>query len=385
MKRAKNLFPLIVSDENLRKAIQTVIKSHRWVSYPDIPNKAAKWLEDTLDERVVELKNIILNGYVPNEVVKKRRYDRNARKWRDICEPKMFPDQCVHHALIQVIESVMMRGMDRWCCGSIRGRGAHYGIRAIKKWMAHDKRGTRYCLEADIYHFYDSLSKDAVMDRMKRLIKDFRTLNLIERILDDGVQIGAYCSQWFANTLLQPLDRIIRENGATRYVRYLDNFTIFCNRKKTLHKIKNKMEKWLNNHELKLKGNWQIFPCGKRKPNALGYKYGRGITVLRKHTLLTLKRQLRKYYKMKSMGRKINVKFAQGLLSRFGMLAHCYSKEIFKSIRPKTQRELKDIVREWQRKERKEWNMFLEQYNAEMVSKNASRPLEANTLILQGV
>ena len=384
MKRVGNLYEKMLSDENILKAIDEVNKSHRWCHYPDKPNKLVLWVESTKEERVKELRRIIINGFTPSPGTEKRRYDRNARKWRDIYEPRLYPDQYVHHILIGTLEPVMLRGMDHWCCGSIKKRGAHYGIRAIKKWMKEDKKGTRYCAELDIRHFYDSIKPKYVIDRLRRLIKDEKVIDLAKRVTSEGIKIGCYCSQWFANTLLQPLDRIIRENGATRYVRYLDNFTIFCNRKKTLHKIKNKMEKWLNNHELKLKGNWQIFPCGKRKPNALGYKYGRGITVLRKHTLLTLKRQLRKYYKMKSMGRKINVKFAQGLLSRFGMLAHCYSKEIFKSIRPKTQRELKDIVREWQRKERKEWNMFLEQYNAEMVSKNASRPLEANTLILQG-
>lgn len=359
MKRAKNLFSLIISDENLRKAIQTVIKSHRWVSYPDIPNKAAKWLEDTLDERVVELKNIILNGYVPNEVVKKRRYDRNARKWRDICEPKMFPDQCVHHALIQVIEPIMMRGMDRWCCGSIRGRGAHYGIRAIKKWMAHDKRGTRYCLEADIYHFYDSLSKDAVMDRMKRLIKDFRTLNLIERILDDGVQIGAYCSQWFANTFLQPLDHTLREMfKAAHYIRYMDNFTIFSNRKRTLARLKAFMDEWLHGFGLRLKGNFQIFKSDIRMPNALGYRFGRGYTLLRKQSLLSLKRQLRKFYKLRSWNVKIPVKFALALISRLGMLTHASCTRLRKKIvRNGTLKRLKVIVREWQRSITSQWTL----------------------------
>ena len=28
-----------------------------------------------------------------------------------------------------------------------------------------------------------------------------------------GILIGAYFSQWFANTVLQPLDRLIRESG----------------------------------------------------------------------------------------------------------------------------------------------------------------------------
>ena len=76
MKRENNLFPSIISDENLKKAILTVAKSHRWVHYPDLPNKNAAYLADTVDERIKELRQIIISGYVPNEVVKKKRYDR---------------------------------------------------------------------------------------------------------------------------------------------------------------------------------------------------------------------------------------------------------------------------------------------------------------------
>lgn len=350
MKREKNLFPKLISDENLKKAIITVINSHRWVRYPDVPNRTAKWLEDTLDKRVAELKKIIIEGYVPNEVTRKKRYDRNARKWRDICEPKMFPDQCVHHALVQVVEPIMMHGMDKWCCGSIKGRGAHYGVKAIKKWINEDKSGTRYCIEADIYHFYDSLKPDMVIARMKCLIKDHNVLDLMERILTDGVQIGAYCSQWFANTFLQPLDHAIRENfKVAHYVRYMDNFTIFCNRKREAKKLLQFIQDWLADHGLKLKGNWQIFRTNKRLPNALGYRFGKGYTLLRKQSLLTLKRQLKSYYRIRERGNKVSIKFAQALISRLGMLRHCNSYNIYhRFIRKHTLRNLKVVVRTWQ-------------------------------------
>lgn len=48
---------------------------------------------------------------------------------------------------------------------------------------------------------------------MRCLIKDRRVLDLIWRIVKDGVRIGSYTSQWFANTVLQPLDQMIRDSG----------------------------------------------------------------------------------------------------------------------------------------------------------------------------
>lgn len=362
MKRAKGLFAQILTDKNLIKSIEVVNKTHRWHHYPSKPNRTVIWVEQTRDERVRELRKIIENGFEPSPVVRKKRYDRNARKWREICEPRLWPDQYVHHALIQVIQPVMMRGMDKWCCGSIKNRGAHYGIRAIKKWMRNDINGTRYCLEADIRHFYDSLSPAEVIKRMKRLIKDHRTLDLIERIIRDGIQIGAYCSQWFANTFLQKLDHEIREKcGVSHYIRYMDNFTIFSNRKKTLKKVAKYMSKWLRERGMELKGNWQIFKASVRLPNALGYRFGRGYTLLRKASLLHLKQQLRTFYKKRESGHRIPVKLAQGLLSRLGMLRHCNSTKLYERlVKPKTQKQLKDVVRAWQKEATTTWNTFLE-------------------------
>ncbi len=371
MKRIGHLYEKLISDENLLEAIETVNASHRWIHFPNKPNRKTLWVEKTKDERVKELRQIIERGFEASPVRPKKRYDANARKWRDICEPRLWPDQYIHHALIQILEPVMMRGMDKFCCGSIKGRGAHYGIKAVKKWMKNDVKGTTWCVEMDIRHFYDNLTPETVMTRMKQLIKDRRVLDLIYRVTKDGILIGAYFSQWFANTTLQPLDHLLREKvGVRHYVRYMDNFTVFVCTKKEADAVIAETRKWLRAHDLELKDNWQKFrirarmPCnGKRRryPNALGYRFGRGFTLLRKHNLLKLKRQLKAFYILRARGKRIPLRFAQGLLSRMGMLTHCNNVRLYEQIKPKTQKRLKAVVRKYQRKETATWNMFLEQ------------------------
>ena len=94
--------------------------------------------------------------------------------------------------------------------------------------MKNDPKGTRYCLELDIHHFYDSLQPAVAIERVKEIVKDRRVIDLAERCTRDGILIGAYCSQWFANTTLQPLDQLIRASGLCKhYLRYMDNFTIY--------------------------------------------------------------------------------------------------------------------------------------------------------------
>jgi len=360
VKRVGHLFEKIISRENLKQAIETVCSSHRWVLYPRKMNSTVLWIEEDIEARIDELQSILVNGYKPSPVTLKRRYDVNAGKWRDIAEPRLWPDQCIHHALIQITEPVMMRGMDNWCCGSIKNRGAHYGIRGIKKWMLNEKE-TAWCLEMDIYHFYESIDPQELMNRMKKLIKDYKALDLIERITKNGIQIGAYCSQWFANTFLQELDQLIRNLGATRSIRYMDNFTVFTKNKKDATIILEATKQWLKEHKLSMKNNWQKFNASIRMPNALGYRFGRGYTLLRKKNLLRLNHCLKRFYRRYESGKFITTRFAQGLISRLGMLRHCSSVNIYyRFVKPKVQKKLKDIVRNYYRKEIEKWSTFLE-------------------------
>ena len=222
MKRQNNLFKKIISDQNIEMAINEVNRTHRWHHYPDKPNKTVLRVSQNKQYYINEIKNIIINGFKPSETVVKHRYDRNAKKWRDIAEPKLYPDQYVHHALIQVLKPIMMRGMDKCVCGSIPNRGIHYGKHFIEKWVRNDIKGTKWCLQMDIKHFYPSIQPKYVMARFKSLIKDYKTLDLVERTLKDGVLIGAYYSQWYANTLLQPLDRLIRNIGNKYGITFYD-------------------------------------------------------------------------------------------------------------------------------------------------------------------
>lgn len=361
MKRANHLFEKLISEDNLRRAILTVNASHRWHPHHKA-NKTVLRVEADVEGFIKQLRDIFVNGYEAAPPRLARRWDRSAGKWRDIAEPRLWPDQYVHHAVIQVLEPVMMKGMDPFCCGSIKGRGIHYGMKAIKKWLRTDRKGTKYAQELDIHHFYDSLTVETVMARLRQLVKDRRMLEVCERLMKHGVLIGAYFSQWFANTVLQPLDRMIRESGlCTHYIRYMDNFTVFGPNKRKLRKLRVLIESWLEERGLKLNGKWQLYPTAKRTVAALGYRFGRGFTLLRKRNLVRLKRSLSECRRVMGRHRKIRPMLAQGLLSRLGQMKHCNHVHFFeKYVEQGLQRKLKLVVREQARKERARWSMCTE-------------------------
>lgn len=351
MKREGHLYEKLVSEENLRQALLEVNRTHRWCKNHQ-PNRVVERVEADIDGHVLKLQKILEDGFAPGKIRTTTRWDKSAGKWRDISEPKLWPDQYVHHALIQVLEPVMMRGMDPFCCGSIRGRGIEYGRKAVEKWLERDEKGTKYCLELDIHHFYDSLKPETAMLRLKELVKDRRILELSETITRNGILIGAYTSQWFANTVLQPLDRLIRESGmCSHYLRYMDNFTIFGPNRRKLRKLFHKISDWLRAHGLEPKGNWQVFPTKARLPTALGFRYGKGYTLIRKRNLLRLKRQLSRLRQKRERHRFITAAFASGLLSRLGQLKHARSVWFFRKYNASgVQKFLKNIIRKYQRK-----------------------------------
>jgi hypothetical protein len=208
------------------------------------------------------------------------------------------------------------------------------------------------------------LKPEVVIDRLRRLIKDKRALDLCRRIIKDGITIGAYTSQWFANTTLQPLDMMIHDKKyrVSHYLRYMDNFTIFSPNKRKLRRLKDDIEDWLRDHQMKLKDTWQIFPTKSRLPTALGYRFGRGYTLLRKRNLFRLKRQIRSYKRKGRAHRRIPYSLAFGLLSRLGQMRHCNSMHLYKKyIGAGIQKKLKTTVRHYMRKERKRWSTSTEQ------------------------
>lgn len=237
-----------------------------------------------------------------------------------------------------------------------------------------------YASEQPFGKFYPINSDDAI--HVKQFEKDFgalvyaivRTATTIGYLDSYGVLIGAFFSAWFLHLTLQPLDLMIHDKkyGVSHYLRQMDNFTIFGSNKRKLRKLLADMNVWLAAVGLKLKGTWQIFRVGftpmvakahemlsekkqrhrrPRMPSALGYRFGHGYTILRKHNLFRLKQGLHAYYYRRDRNRVISFKRASGLISRLGQLRKCNNQKILERYyQPKTMFDLKKVVRKESRR-----------------------------------
>lgn len=319
MKTEKNIYIKIIDKNNICKAIQNASKGKKSRS------NVKKILDNIYFYVDVIYEQLKSKTYIPNKYEEKIIQDGVRKKERIIYKPRFFPDQIIHWALMQQIEDIIKRGMYEYCCGSVKNRGILYGVKYLKKILVRDRKNTKYCLKLDIKKFYPSINQSILKRKFRKIIKDRDTLDLIDLIVDSaeqGVPIGNYTSQWFANFYLQNLDHYIKEQlKVPYYIRYMDDMVLFYRNKKELHKIKNKIEEFLKQEDLKLKENWQLFKMDSRPLDFLGYRFYRGYTTLRKSNFLRIKRRYKKIYKK----RKLTYKDASASLSYYGWLKHCNS------------------------------------------------------------
>lgn len=319
MKTEKNIYIKITDKNNICKAIQNASKGKKSRS------NVKKILDNIYFYVDVIYEQLKSKTYIPNKYEEKIIQDGVRKKERIIYKPRFFPDQIIHWALMQQIEDIIKRGMYEYCCGSVKNRGILYGVKYLKKILVRDRKNTKYCLKLDIKKFYPSINQSILKRKFRKIIKDRDTLDLIDLIIDSaeqGVPIGNYTSQWFANFYLQNLDHYIKEQlKVPYYIRYMDDMVLFHRNKKELHKIKNKIEEFLKREDLKLKENWQLFKMDSRPLDFLGYRFYRGYTTLRKSNFLRIKRRYKKIYKK----RKLTYKDASASLSYYGWLKHCNS------------------------------------------------------------
>lgn len=347
MKRAGHLFESICNIENIQLAINNASKGKR-------DRKAVQQVLQNRDEAARRIREMLISMSFQTKPYREFTIKDGAhKKERTIYCPAFYPDQIIHWALMQIIQPIIMKGMYEFNCGSIPGRGMHYGKRYIERWLRRDRKHTKYCLKLDIKKYYPHIDLDVLKGQFRRRIKDESALWLIDCIIDshnEGLPIGNYTSQWWANFYLQDLDHYIKEVLHIKYyMRYMDDMVLLGNNKKELHKARKLIAEFIAPMGLTLKENWQVFRVDKRDIDFLGFRFYRNRTTLRRRNALRIRRRFKRAYKKG----KITVKDARALLSYLGWITHSNSHNYYmKYIKPYVNiKKLKEVVSNESRKQ----------------------------------
>lgn len=322
MKRTGYLYETMCDIDFIKQAIHNAAKGKTNRSYikkimADIDGYAMK-IKCMLETETIELQ--------PNTYC--QIYDNSCRKMRRITIPAFFPDQIIHWIVITAIQPVILRGMYRYCCGSIPNRGG-IDAKAYVETAVHDEK-MRYVAKLDISKFFDNVNPEILLEKFKRKIKDKRVIDLIRKILVNGgnsLPIGYYTSQWFSNFYLEGLDHYIKEQLHIKYyVRYVDDMVLIDSNKRRLHKAIKAIEMYLNGIDLHLKDNWQVWKLNSRPIDFVGYRFYKEKTLLRKRIFFRLCRRTRK---IKKTG-YITPHQAMSMLSLLGWLSHIDACNFYK-------------------------------------------------------
>lgn len=315
MKRLKNLYDKIISIENLELAD---IKARKGRS----KNKHVLEHDKNKEENILKLHHALKNKtYTTSQYNTFKIYEPKERL---IFSLNYYPDRIVHHAIMNILEPIFVKTFTANTFSCIKGRGIHGAVKDLKNALK-DVDDTKYCLKLDIKKFYPSINHDILKKILRRKFKDKDLLWLLDDIIDsaEGVPIGNYTSQYFANLYLTYFDHWIKEVKKVKYYfRYADDIVILSSDKQYLHQLLGEIRDYLDtNLLLTVKKNYQIFPVAVRGIDFLGY-------VFFSHTWILIRKSIKQRF-ARMMKYNYN---KHSFSSYYGWIKHCNGRHFLKKM-----------------------------------------------------
>lgn len=276
MKRYNNLFDKIVNIDNLYLADKKARKNKS-------NRKDIKQFDQNKEELLKKLQQDLINGtYKTSEY---NTFIIREPKERLIFRLPYYPDRIVHHAVMNIMEPIWVSIFIKNTYSCIKHRGIHEALQDVREALK-DADNTTYCLKLDIKKFYPSINHEVLKEIIRKKIKDQKLLQLLDEIIDstEGVPIGNYLSQFFANVYLTYFDHWIKEDKKVRYYfRYADDIVILHNNKEYLWQLFEEMKQYLATLKLVFKDNYQVFKVEDRGISFVGYVIRHNYTLVRKN------------------------------------------------------------------------------------------------------
>ncbi|MDR1403797.1 MAG: RNA-directed DNA polymerase [Tannerellaceae bacterium] len=333
MKRLGNLYEKICSLENLmladEKARKGKLRSHGVLKH-----------DKNREQNILKLREALIC-----HTFRTSKYDVftiHKPKEREIYRLPYYPDRIVHHAVMNILEPVWVSIFTEDTYSCIKNKGIHAAAKKVKKALHDDKERTKFCLKIDIRKFYPSINRDILKGIIRRKIKDAELLSLLDEVIDsaEGVPIGNYLSQYFANLYLAYFDHWMKEKkGIKYYFRYADDIIVLHHNKRFLHDLFQDMQVYFADQlKLQIKNNWQIFPVSARGIDFVGYVFHHTHTLLRKSIKQHLCHRLARINRHKIL---TGAEFKQNICPWWGWAKYCNSRNLINKLSKKSKYEIK--------------------------------------------
>lgn len=292
MKRYGYLYEKICDLDNIIKAHYNARKSKGHYREVKMVNQNVEFYAKEIQKMLIN-KTFKVSKY-------KVKFISDKGKQRKIAKLPYFPDRIVHWAILQIIEPIFIKNFISQTYSAIPSRGTDKALKDARK-AANE---SLYVLKIDIKKYYNNVDKEILKRKFRDLFKDKELLWILDLIVDsfkEGVPIGNYTSQYFANFYLSELDHKVKEFCRTNYFRYMDDLVIIDTKdrcKKIYKFIKIELEKLnLRLHPYTLK------PINNQLVDFVGYRFSNKRIKLRPKVKYSLKQSKRIYKKKKNLNR----------------------------------------------------------------------------------
>jgi len=268
----------VLSARNLTEACFEVVKNK---GAGGIDGMSVGQLKSYLDLSREELCETIREGkYIPRPIRGKEISKRNG-KTRLLGIPTVV-DRMLQQAVLRVIMPQFEYTFSEYSYGFRPQRNTQ---QAVLRSLDYINSGYQHIVDIDLKGFFDEVDHCLLLDLLYRKVKCPVTMQLMRRWLRapiwvngkltkrrKGVPQGSPISPLLSNIMLHELDKEMERQGL-RFVRYADDFSIYCKTKQEARKIGNEIYVFLRD-KLKLPINRE--KSGIRRPvnfSILGYGF----------------------------------------------------------------------------------------------------------------
>lgn len=267
----------VISNSNLTRACIHVSQNKGSAGVDNMPVKVL--LEYLRKNRDTIVQQVLCNNYLP-QAIKGVSIPKSNGKTRLLGVPTVI-DRMLQQAVSQVMTARFEFEFKEHSYGFRPNRNAHQAVIQAQK-NIHE--GYQHIIDIDLQNFFDEVDHCLLLQLVYNKVKCKTTMRLIRKWLRSpilvngklvkrrkGMPQGSPLSPLLSNILLHELDKEL-EKQKHKYVRYADDFSIYCKTKQAARKVGNQIFLFLKD-KLKLTINRE--KSGIRKPvqfEILGYK-----------------------------------------------------------------------------------------------------------------
>lgn len=279
-----NLYPLIISDENIKLAYRN-LKNNKGSTTGGTDGKTIKDLSLMDEEKLIDIVKFRLNNYIA-QPVKRVEIPKGNGKTRPLGIPTIM-ERLIQQCFIQILEPICEAKFYKASYGFRPNRSCEHALAHAMKYINQSE--LHYVVDIDIHSFFDNVSHQKLIRQLWTIgIQDRRVLALIAKMLkaevagigfpESGTPQGGIISPLLSNIVLNELDwwivsqweefptrfpySLTGKDGVTRrgakysllrksalkevyIVRYADDFKLFCRNRQDAERIFYATKEWL--------------------------------------------------------------------------------------------------------------------------------------------